>query len=199
MDEPFRPFSPSAFVKKHALHIAKTADGPILDIAGGSGRNAFCLATFGAEVICIDQERKKFEALRQRLSSEPQLLQKVRYHHLDLENDPWIFQQESAGAILCVHYPITEKFLLYCDSLKSGGYLLIETVGGQGGNYAKLPRPGLLYQVFHSDFAMHVYQERAVGPKGADRVAVKLLAQKKQKRDAAISFSGDCKRIPPKR
>ncbi len=179
MNTLFALLSPSAFVKKYAPVIAKTSDGPILDIAGGSGRNAFYLATFGAEVICIDRDRGKFDLLRQSLFSETGLRKKVTYSHLDLVNDPWIFKEETAGAIICVHYPITSQFLLYCRALKSGGYLLIETIGGQGGNYLGLPQPGLLNELFKDDFEMKIYQERTVGPRDENRVAVKLLARKK--------------------
>src|SRR5258705_7901363 len=100
MHEFFELLAPSAFVKKHAPKIVKALDGPILDIAGGSGRHAFYLATFGAEVICIDRDRKKFDLLQQSLSSQTDLLKKVKYYHLDLVNDPWIFKEATTGAIV---------------------------------------------------------------------------------------------------
>ena len=179
MDELVKLLSASAFVKKHAPQITNAIDGPILDIAGGSGRNAFYLAMYGAEVICIDRNREKFDLLRQHISSKTDLIKKVSYYHLDLINSPWIFKKETAEAIICVHYQITNQFLRYCSSLKSGGWLLIETVGGQGDNYLELPQLGLLNELFNNDFEMKMYQERAVGPRDENRVAVKLLAQKK--------------------
>ena len=63
--------------------------------------------------------------------------------------------------------------------LRSGGYLLIETVGGYGGNYLELPKASELRRVLRRAFDITVYSERKVAPRGTDAVSVQLPAVKR--------------------
>jgi hypothetical protein len=62
--------------------------------------------------------------------------------------------------------------------LSYGGYLLFETMGGQGGNYLQLPRAGQMRTLLEPGFKMLFYREKRVGPPEANAVSVRLLARK---------------------
>ncbi len=64
-------------------------------------------------------------------------------------------------------------------SLSPGGYLLLETVPGCGGNYQELPKTGALRSALENAFELEFYQERKVGPIGYDAVTVRVLAKKR--------------------
>jgi hypothetical protein len=72
-------------------------------------------------------------------------------------------------------FALFENFRL---SLVDGGYLYIETFGGQGGNYLDLPKAGYLKARLQDDFHFQFYREKKVGPAGCDAVTVKLAARK---------------------
>ena len=63
-------------------------------------------------------------------------------------------------------------------SLAPGGYLLLETVSGRGGNYLELPTAGAIRADLQNAFCFERYEERKVGPVDANSVAVKLLAKR---------------------
>src|SRR2546427_10058106 len=86
-----RRLTPSGLVRRFASRIVETAGGfPILDLAGGGGRNAFFLASLGANVICLDRNLAQFEYSQRRLSlalSSP----KVSAMRMDIFRDGWPF------------------------------------------------------------------------------------------------------------
>jgi len=61
--------------------------------------------------------------------------------------------------------------------LHTGGYLVYETYGSNGGNYLTLPYPGQIAAELHPSFELIYYQEKPVGPK-KDAVTVKCLAKR---------------------
>jgi hypothetical protein len=62
---------------------------------------------------------------------------------IDLSTDAcWPFDPAELGAILCVHYFRIVLLNKMISSLKTGGYLLIETISNRGGNYLALPKQG---------------------------------------------------------
>src|SRR5207253_1493126 len=63
-----------------------------------------------------------------------------------------------------------------------GGFLFLETVGGQGRNYHQLPAPGELRRLLPRTLRLEEYRERKVGPADAGAVAVKLFAVKQARR-----------------
>jgi hypothetical protein len=82
------------------------------------------------------------------------------------------------GGILDIHFLDRSLFRYFTRSLRSGGYLLIETVGGYGGNYLELPKAGELRTMLRRTFDLVVYSEKKVGPREIDAVSVRLLAIK---------------------
>src|SRR5258706_10593421 len=173
--------SPSPFVSKFSRTIATNAKGPILDVACGSGRHAFLLASLGATVIGVDRDLKSFREMQRRLAEIIGFRCAVKSHQVDLNVDPWGFKRSSLGAIINVHFLLPKLFPLFCRSLAPGGYFLFESVGGQGRNYLELPHAGEMEKTLRDCFDFDHYEERGVGPKGQDAVAVRLLARRRDR------------------
>lgn len=167
----------SPFLRKYATKIVQHAcDLPILDVGCGSGRHAFLLASLGANVICLDRDLERFEFNRDHQPSKARLTSM----QADLLRDPWPFGKSTLGGIFAVHFPVAPAlFVHFADSLTPGGCLLIETVGGHGGNYLELPRAGQLRSALSGRFHFEFYHERKVGPADTDSASVRLLARRR--------------------
>jgi SAM-dependent methyltransferase len=99
---------------------------------------------------------------------------------LDLINDPWPFEDESLGAIINVHFFQSRLIGIFLRSLKKGGYLFIETIGGHGGNYVDLPPHGFIKAQLADAFDIRFLKEKKVGPLQSNSSTVKLLAIKQK-------------------
>jgi SAM-dependent methyltransferase len=173
----------SPLVRRFAAKIADAAAAkPVLDIACGSGRNALILAQLGCPVICADRDLTSLQAnvVRLRRTELRKATAKLSLQQLDLVNDRWPFTACAAGGIINVHFLLPELFPLFESSLSPGGYLLLETVPGCGGNYLELPKAGKLRSAFERGFQIDWYKERKVGPPGYDAVTVQMLAKKRK-------------------
>ena len=97
----------------------------------------------------------------------------------DLTGDGWPVARSSVSAIICVHFAMIDLIPNFISSLQEGGYLYVETFGGQGENFRELPKAKQLRELLstHVDFKYH--KERKVGPAECDSVAVTLLAQRR--------------------
>ncbi|MDR3490926.1 MAG: hypothetical protein P4M12_02645 [Gammaproteobacteria bacterium] len=172
---------PSRFLAKFAEEIAANSSGLIADIACGYGRNAACLASFGADILCVDNNIEALECIcslaseMKRIHSKPCL----STLNLDLINAPWPFTKESLGAIINIHFFMPNLLDLFLYSLKIGGYLFIETIDGHGGNYLQLPRYGFVKAKLADMVRIIYYSEKKVGPPQSDASTLKLFAQKK--------------------
>lgn len=176
----------SPLVRRFAAKIADAAAGkPVLDVACGSGRNALILARLGCTVICVDRDLTSLQAhvVHLRRTELRKASTKLSLHQLDLAKDRWPFTAGVAGGIINVHFLLPELFPFFERSLSPGGYLLLETVPGCGGNYLELPKAGELRSAFERVFELEFYQERTVGPLGFDAVTVRLLAKKRSSRN----------------
>jgi SAM-dependent methyltransferase len=172
---------PSPLVRRFAAKIADAAAGkPVLDVACGSGRNALTLVQLGCPVICVDEDLASLQAhvAHLRRTELRKASAKLSLQQLDLVKDRWPFTASFAGGIINVHFLLPELFPFFERSLSTGGYLLLETVPGCGGNYLELPKAGELRSALERLFELEVYQERRVGPIGYDAVAVRVLAKK---------------------
>ena len=171
--------SPSPFVRRFASRIAGASLGkPILDVACGSGRNAMVLSQIKCSVVCVDKDLTSLKAQRLRLRGTA-LARRLRLQRLDLLKDPWPFAPSVFGGIINVHFLLPALFPAFESSLSAGGYLLLETVPGCGGNYLELPKPGSVRAAFEASFSIESYQERKIGPLGYEAVTVHLLAKRK--------------------
>ena len=173
---------PCQLVRRYSSKIvAAAANDPILDVACGSGRNAIHLWQLGCTVICVDQNLEDFQSQRRSLfpdcstSADKRLILK----RTDLVADPWPFGRGTAGGIVNIHFLIPGLLPSFESSLRSGGYLLLETVPGHGNNYLQLPKSGDLRAALARGFDLEYYKESKVGPKGYDAVAVQLLARRR--------------------
>jgi len=138
---------PSALIRRFGSKIAAASlDKPILDVACGSGRNAFFLWSLGCTVICMDRDLSGLQAQLSRSvdGDSVRASKRLILHQIDLINEPWPFKQSSVGGIINVHFTLPCLFPFFGSSLAQNGYLLIETVPGCGGNYLDLPRKGEL-------------------------------------------------------
>lgn len=159
---------------------------PVLDAGCGYGRNAVAFAARGLSVVCVDGERPRLNALV-RLGPKHIADQKRpgravgRLYPLlaDLAPDRWPFRDDCFGGIVCVHFLNLELFAAFNSSLVAGGFLYIETFGGQGGNYLDLPKAGRLRELLRHEFDVPLYRERKVGPASHDAVVVTAFARKR--------------------
>ncbi len=114
------PDAPAFVVRAYARELPP---GPVLDLAGGTGRNAFFLASLGHRVLVLERSGSALLRIRDRLAKEPLPVHPVFF---DLEDEslplpPGPF----AGAVVSyfVHRPLLHRL---ADHLISGGLLLIE-------------------------------------------------------------------------
>jgi hypothetical protein len=97
---------------------------------------------------------------------------------MDLLADPWPFASASIGGIVLVDFVDRSLFEFFIDAVLPGGYILIETVSGRGGNYLELPKSGELRKAFKKSCEISVYKEKRAGPIAHDAVTVKMLARR---------------------
>lgn len=161
---------PSRLVRKFGLKIRDAAGGaPILDVACGTGRNAIFLSKLSCDVVCADKNLGGFKG-----HQSPRL----SIVKLDLLTDPWPFGHRTLGGIVDVHFLSFSLFPLFERSLIIGGYLLVETVAGHGGNYLELPKAGMIKETLQTGFRLEFYKERYVGPETYKAVTVQALAKR---------------------
>jgi SAM-dependent methyltransferase len=174
--------TPSKLLTNFAEVIATNSNGPIVDVACGYGRNAIYLSKFGVRVLCVDNSK---ESLQYIMSLESQL-QDVNNQHLittlelDLISDPWPFKKESLGSIINVHFFTPHILEGFIYSIKQGGFLLIETIGGHGDNYLDLPPYGYIKGELQNSFDIQYVKEKKVGPPQSNASTIKLFARKRK-------------------
>jgi SAM-dependent methyltransferase len=174
--------SPSRLVRRYAATLIRGAkDNPVLDVACGSGRNSFFLASLGCSMVCLDLTLKGIREEQVRLSNTDlaSSAKRLRLVEIDLTKNSWPFLEGSVGGIINVHFTLPVLFPLFANSLIPGGYLLLETVPGCGGNYLQLPKAKSIRSCLESAFDFEFYRETRVGPKDADAVTVQLLGRKR--------------------
>jgi SAM-dependent methyltransferase len=89
------------------------------------------------------------------------------------------FANGSFGFVVNVHFTFPEIIGEFGRVVKPGGYLLVETIGGQGGNYEQLPAPGELRGRLEACFSVERYIEKQIASRGRSAVTVKLLARRR--------------------
>jgi SAM-dependent methyltransferase len=172
-----RVLSPSPFVRKAGAAFA-SVEGPVLDLAGGSGRHSFYLAKFNLRVECVDIDLAPYFAMQKQLANYPELLSRVSSTRLDLSMDNWPFVSGTVGGIVMVDFLLLSVLPKIADALAKDGLLLIQTVGNRGQNYLQLPKAGVLREALLDHFKFVRYDERSAGPSGAGAVTVRLLARR---------------------
>ncbi len=159
--------TPSKLLTQFAEDIAVNSMGIIIDVPCGYGRNAAYLASFGVPVMCIDCNNDALEYIQSSAnlygehSKDYGLLTVLK---LDIITDPWPFENESLGAIINIHFFHSNLIECFARSLKIGGYLFIETIGGRRGNYHELPKQGFIQSVLNDVFDIRYCKEKKIGP-----------------------------------
>ncbi len=153
--------------------------GPILDLAGGAGRNALWLAQRGARVVCCDRSREALSHAEKRARA---LGISVETWELDLEipgTDP-LPENAYSGVIVFryLHRPLIPSIR---KALKPGGILIYETFTveqrrlGRPRNPDHLLEPGELLGWF-SDWILIHYSEGIL--QDPPRAMAQLVARK---------------------
>jgi SAM-dependent methyltransferase len=171
---------PSTIMLRLLGGITFSDDAKVLDAPCGFGRNAIALAARGLSVVSADKDCGRLDSLKRsvaELISSKQSYPRIFPVCVDLSNNSWPFVESSFSAVVCVHYPAQEIIKNLKSSVREGGYIYIETFGGQGGNYLQLPKAGELRAAL-TGYDLHFYKERSVGPTTSNSVVVVALAQK---------------------
>jgi SAM-dependent methyltransferase len=187
ISDPFwRLNSASTTLLKFVESFAGLKPLPVLDAGCGFGRNAGALALRGLDVVCADADVARLTELVTLSPSYCQQYASADQHvgrlyplcaHLDAAS--WPFSDCAFSAITCIHFLPIHLLDTFRRSLIPGGFLFIETFGGQGRNYVNLPRRGELRDLLRTTHDLLFYKERAVGPPDVDAVSVKLLARQR--------------------
>ncbi len=175
--------TPSKLLTNFAEKIAVNSGDIVIDVACGYGRNAMYLASLGVPVVCIDINNDALDHIKSsiQLSSEqPKGYGQLTVLKLDLINDPWPFKDESIGTIVNIHFFHPNLIEKFARSLRIGGYLLIETIDGHGGNYLQLPPQRFIKTKLNNLFDIKYLKEKKVGPSQSDASTVKLFAIKQK-------------------
>ncbi len=118
-------------------------EGPILDLACGSGENGLFLAGLNLPVILADQSR---EALKEaRRSAEARGLE-VGFWEVDLETGQNPLQEEHYRAILVFRYLHRPLIPHIRKGIRGGGILIYETFTTEQPKYGKPHNPDFLLQ-----------------------------------------------------
>jgi hypothetical protein len=182
--EPVAPLllaKPSPYTRKFFLRISAAAESkPILDVAAGSGRNAIPFLQSGCTVVCVDKDLKHLRSQRRLLLSHFRIPRhRLILEEVDLLKEKWPFGASCLGGIINIHFFIPALLPFFAKSLTAGGYLLLETPPGCGGNYVELPKAGEVRAMLSERFTLDFYKESEVGPRQQRAVAVQLLAKRR--------------------
>ena len=114
------PDAPAFVVRAYA---AELPEGPVLDLAGGGGRNAFFLAARGHRVLVLEKSQNALLRLVERARRETLPVHAVPFD-LEDESEP-LPPGPFAGAVMSyfVHRPLLYRLF---DRIVPGGLLLIE-------------------------------------------------------------------------
>ena len=172
---------PSTVMLRLLDEITFSDNATVLDAPCGFGRNSIALAARGFAVMSVDKDCGRLDSLKRavhELRSSKQAHSRILPLCADLSNNRWPFLESSFSAVICVHYPVQEIIENLKACLREGGYIYIETFGGQGGNYLQLPKAGELRAAL-TGYDFLFYKERSVGPTTHNSVVVVALAQKR--------------------
>ena len=138
---------PTRWLVDHARLLP--AAGDALDVACGSGRNAFWLAARGLSTLAIDRDAGQIEAIR-RTAEERQL--PLRAEVVDLESNIDVVSgfsrtfSQTYDVIVVVHYLHRPLFPALRDALRPGGMLVYETFTREQAHRGKPTNPAFLLE-----------------------------------------------------
>lgn len=157
---------PTRWLIDHARLLPSSGDA--LDVASGSGRNAFWLASRGLTTLAIDRDAEKIEAIQQAAVSRglPLRAEVVDLESVDLTSNAvsgFLTTRLAAGAsaktealakvvsrtfdvIVVVHYLHRPLFPALREALRPGGILVYETFTRAQAQRGKPTNPAFLLE-----------------------------------------------------
>ena len=168
-----KDFKPSSFVEGCLKAILHAPNELAADLACGYGRHVRLLEKAGYFVLAIDLD---IVALRSIRKENP----RTSLVCVDLRASLPL-KAGSLGLAVAVHFPIPDLIPLVATALAPGGYAILESVGGRGGNWQELPKKGEMRRRLSREFQILKLQEREVGPLDNDAVTVGAFVRRKRK------------------
>ena len=149
--------APSSWVLRWAFLVK---NGPLLDVACGSGRHALFFAGRGIEVVAVDRDAQSIPG--------------VRFVQADLEEGDWPFANQHFAVIVVTNYLHRPLLPILAASLEPDGVLIYETFMAGNERYGKpsnprfLLQPGELLDAFGGSLHVLAFEQgRVVQPKTA--------------------------------
>ena len=165
----------SAYLVRSLARIAPSDSLSVLDLACGTGRHAIWLATQGHRVAALDRDDARVTRLQHTSKESRASVDAI----VGDGAQPLPFRENSFDLVLVVHFVPPSLIQAVTPVIRTGGHLIVETFGGQGGNWRDLPPASHFREALRGAFDLVDYRERAVGPTKNVGVAVKLLARKR--------------------
>ena len=162
-------YSPSRFVADCLDIVEIDSLSPLaLDIPSGYGRHAVLLERIGYQVICGDMDKS---ALRFCSSLDGHKLSTLQ---LDATRS-LPFNDQIFDLVLAVHFVSSGFVREICRVLKPGGYIIYETYGGQGNNWATLQTRRDIYSEMGRSIETICFRTRPAGPTGEEKVSARMF------------------------
>ncbi len=130
-------------VKFASLLEAENLEGPVLDLACGTGENGLYLAGLGLPVILADRSPEALEVAR-RSAADRRL--PVRFWEVNLETSENPLQEEHYRAILVFRYLHRPLIPFIRRAIRKGGILIYETFTSEQPKYGRPHNPDYLLQ-----------------------------------------------------
>jgi SAM-dependent methyltransferase len=130
-------------VRFSSLFKDKDLEGPVLDLACGTGENGLFLAGLGLPVILADQSSEALAAAR---SSAYARKLDARFWQVDLETGENPLREEHYRAIIVIHYLHRPLIPHIRNGIREGGILIYETFTSEQRKYGRPHNPDFLLQ-----------------------------------------------------
>lgn len=147
---------PSTWVVRFSPLIDE--NGPVLDLACGSGRHTRFMADGGHPVVALDRDAKALQPLK--------TLTGIDIIEADLENgNPWPLEGRQFAGIIVTNYLHRPLFPAIIDAVADDGILIYETFAlgneafGKPSNPDFLLRPGELLEVVLGGLRVVAFEE----------------------------------------
>jgi ubiquinone/menaquinone biosynthesis C-methylase UbiE len=111
---------PSPILRRY---VDSFPDGPVLDVATGTGPNAVFLAQVGRRVDAIDQSRVGLQQAAAK-AADRGVGDRVSWIQADVNSNG--FPEERYAGITISNYRALDRFTDITEALRSGGYLFVE-------------------------------------------------------------------------
>ncbi|WP_077431861.1 class I SAM-dependent methyltransferase [Pseudomonas sp. C9] len=161
---------PSSFLEGVLSALTLHEGSAVLDAGCGYGRNSALLSKYNLNVVAADFSHKSF--------SNSWYLDHKNINPIVLDcRKPLPFKSNSFSAAIIIHF--YNKYLIenLIDIIKPSGFLIYESIGGNGENWRELGVSGEVKKILEKTFIIKHYTERLVGP-DKKYATVKLVAQK---------------------